>query len=301
MESAKPAWWRGSFRPKPVAGWEVAAMRVLFILLVNWKIPSDLPFSSQPKPTGLAHWIDFSMLGNESVLGGVRLAIALLSIPYVLGMGLWFVIPAITFLHIAIFTFFNSQGFVSHAWQIISMILVAQSAVVLFFAGWRVLAKKPFAFPAGLSPHSYWLYFSQGVLVVGYMTSAVSKLLRSDGAWLWNTRNIPIALLRTRMQLYYSNPEIGPPPGEPPLATWLINHPAAAILLFGPGLFLELFAFMGLWNRTFSFWTGIALIVMHRLIATIMQLSFELNEWALLIFFVNIPWWCCRAWRRVND
>ena len=101
-------------------------MRFLFIALVNWKMPDALPFSDQPRPTGLAHWIDFSFLGQPGVFGWVRITLAVLSVPYVLGRWLPVVIPLITALHVAVFTFYNSQGYVNHTWQLISMILVAQ-------------------------------------------------------------------------------------------------------------------------------------------------------------------------------
>jgi hypothetical protein len=212
----------------------------------------------------------------------------------------WSFIPLITALHVAVFTFYNSQGYVNHTWQLISMILVAQSLVVLFFAGWRAFVRKPFPFRPGIDASSCWLYFSQGAIVVGYVTSAVSKLVNSEWMWLWNTRNVPIALLRTQMQQHYSNPVSPNPPPVPPFAQWLIDHPSWAMWIFGPGLFLELFAFAALWNRVFAFWIGVALIVMHRMIAVIMDLHFELNEWAVLIFFINLPWWAWWSWMRLS-
>ncbi|MGI8602703.1 MAG: hypothetical protein ACR2OZ_06840 [Verrucomicrobiales bacterium] len=273
-------------------------MRLFFILLVVWKFPHALPYAGQPAPNGLAHWIDFSFLGHDPVVLWVRMALVLLSVPYVLGRWLPVVLPVITALHVAALTFFNSQGFINHSLQILGMVLVAQTLVVLFFEGWKLFSKRPFPFSPRINVDSYWVFFSQGAIVVSYVTSAVSKFINSEGMWLWNTKNIPIALVRTRMQEYYSHPAASAPPAEPPLASWLVEHPGAAPWLFGPGLFFELFAFFGLWNRAFSFWTGVILIGMHRMIAEIMQLHFEMHEWALLIFFVNVPWWLWWAWRR---
>jgi hypothetical protein len=102
------------------------------------------------------------------------------------------------------------------------------------------------------------------------------------------------------MQQYYSNPVSPTPPTVAPFAQWLIDHPGWTIWIFGPGLFLELLAFVALWSRAVAFWIGLALVIMHRMIAVIMDLHFELNEWAVLIFFINLPWWVCWLWQRIK-
>lgn len=283
-------WFRGSLRPRPASRWEFFWMRLFLAAVVLLTLPAALPYAEQPVPVGLARWIDFTFLSRPEAWRAVRWSAAALAVAYVTAKALPLSLGGLTAIHVAVFTLYNSQGYVSHGHQIVSLVLLAQTLTAWFLAGWRALGRGDFAERAGLSAASYLIYFSQGAIAVAYVTSAVTKLVRTGGTWIWNTQNIPIALLRTRLQQHYSDPR-GDVPPAPPMAQWLLDHPQWTVWLFGPGLFVELLAFLGLWNRVFAFWTGVAIIAMHRLIAAIMDLHFPLNELMAAIFFCNVPWW----------
>jgi hypothetical protein len=277
-----------------VTRWEIFAMRLFFAIALNSFLPAALGFAEQPHPVGIAQWINLTWLSN--IYSETRLVLGLLSVLYVIGAALPVVLPLMAAIHIGVLTLYNSQGFVTHTWQVASQVLLVQALVVVFFALWPRLARRPYRFAPGVAVDSYWLYFSQGIIAAGYVTSGVCKLIRSDGRWLLDLPNVPLALLRTRLHDYYTHPT-GVPPPEPPLAGWLIDHPQAAIWLFGPGLFIELFAFLALRNRLFALLTGLAILAMHEGISRVMDLNFAVNEDCVLIFLVNVPWWLWWLWR----
>jgi hypothetical protein len=280
--------WAGSWRPGRVFWWELLIMRTVFAGVVWRWMPRSLGFPDQPHPIGLARMMDLTWLSEH--YGWVRPALAGLLVAYAAGLGLPVVLPLLAFLHIGIYTLYNSQGFVTHSIQVTDQVLLAQALVAVFFGFWRLCTGKPFAFRGGATRDSFILYFSQGVILLSYFTSACSKLLRSEGRWLQDLPNMPLGLLRTRLQAYYSDPS-GIPPDAPPLTDWLIANPTAAIWMFAPGFFIELLAVLGLRNRLYALVAGLALIALHESISLVMRLDFILNEWCVLIFLVNLPWW----------
>jgi hypothetical protein len=82
------------------------------------------------------------------------------------------------------------------------------------------------------------------------------------------------------------------------MAAWVGQHPNLAGVLFGGGLFLELFAFFGLWNRRLMALFGLSIFTMHMMISDLMNLGFFYNKWALFLFWVNLPFWCWTLYHR---
>lgn len=281
------------FRPLPMLGAEGFCLRLFFAVLVNWMMPEGFNFQSQPHPTGLAHVADLTFLGREGVMGWVRLVMGLLSIPYVFALGLPVVLPLMTLLHVMVFTYNNSQGYTHHGNQIISLILLAQSGVVLFFSLHRWIRHRPFPLRGGRTRESYLLYYSQVIIAGVYVTSVVTKMRESDFQWVQKLPNIGVQLVKTHRQEYYSKPEraVLTPEQEVPMARWMVHHPNATRAFLGAGLLLEALAFLGLANRAWALLIGLSLIVMHWLIGAVFRLYFDLNAWASLIFLVNVPFW----------
>ncbi len=283
-------WLRGSWRPKPVAAWEYTVMRVAFVPVVFWKLPAEMNGGSQPFPNGLARWIDFGWLGEPAAYSAVKAVMLAAGVAFALGWWLPLSASVLALGHLSICTLLASQSPGTHFHQIISQVLLAQALTAIWLSIHRRVRGTVPGGHEGLTPASWLLYFAQGVVVVGYVTSAVTKLHRSAGLWLTDLPKAPLALIRTHTQAHYTNP-VGEPPPLPSMAVWFIEHPTWTTLIFAPGLFLELFAFLALWNRAFSSVMGLGLIALHRGIALIMALYFPLNELCLLIFFVNLPWW----------
>jgi len=248
----------------------------------------------------LAHFIDLTFLSKPGVMPWVSWAFAALCVPYVFGQGLSVVLPLLTLIHCAVFAFYNSQGYKSHGNQIISLILLSQTCVVLFFTAHRWIKGRPFPLRAGRTRDSYLIYFSQVVIAGVYMTSVVSKLDASNFRWIQNLPNMSVQLVKTHRQAFYSNPakaEVARD-AEVPTARWMIDHPNQTRLLLGAGLLLEAACFLVLANRGWALLIGLSITLMHFMIAWLMRLYFDFNVYASLIFLINIPFWVVWLTRR---
>ena len=71
---------------------------------------------------------------------------------------------------------------------------------------------------------------------------------------------------------------------------FIIDHPNITRLFFGLGFALELFSFLALLGRWPAILIGVSLILMHDMIARIMDLHFAVFERLAVIFLVNLPW-----------
>jgi hypothetical protein len=210
------------------------------------------------------------------------------------------VLSVMALLHGLVFTYFNSQGFTHHGNQIISLILCAQALVVVFFPLARRVLGRAFRFPPGVTRDGYLLYMSQAVIAGVYLTSVWSKMDESDGRWIQNLPNISVQLIKTHRQEFYTDPAKTSltRTAEVPSAQWMIRSPFLTRLLLGGGLFLEALVWLGLAHRGWALVIGGSVIVMHLMIGWLMKLYFDLNAWASLIFFINLPYWALqlRAW-----
>ncbi len=301
MKARLKRWLAGSFRPKTHGPWESLAARALFAALTIYHFPTLMPFTTQPVPNGIARWFDLTWLAAPGALETVRWIFMGLMVPYVLGWALWAVLPLAAFLHIAIFSLNNSQGYINHNWQIVSSILLIQTFVAWWWPlrqAWRArstpTAERDVHDPA-LTRDAWLWYFTQLIMALFYTTSAVSKVKKSGLGWMMDLENLSLAVKKTSVQAYYSDPSVGSAGAMPAAGQWIMDHPLGTAILFGPALPLEFFAFVALWNRAVAFWLGLALIAMHCGIEAIMALDFYINSLCLLIFYVNLPGWIA-AW-----
>lgn len=295
----RPIW-----RPLPASGAEGLIARLCFAALaltMMWGL--KFQFDSQDVPTGLAHFVDLTFLSKPGVMPWVTWIFAALCVPYVFGRGLVAVLPVMTLIHCAVFAFFNSQGYKSHGNQIVSLILLAQACVVLFFAAHRWLFDRPFPLRAGRTRDSYLIYFSQVVIAGVYMTSVVSKMDVSKFRWIQNLPNMSVQLIKTHRQEFYSNPEKSKVArdADVPAAQWMLAHPNQTRLLLGAGLLLEALCFLVLANRGWALVIGLSITGMHLIIGWLMRLYFDFNVGASLIFLINVPFWVVWTVRRVHD
>lgn len=294
----RPVW-----RPLPAPGPEGFIARLCFAALalsMMWGL--KFPFESQNVPTGLAHFVDLTFLSKPGVMTWVTWAFAVLCLPYVVGRGLAVVLPLLTLIHCSVFAYFNSQGFKSHGNQIISLILLAQACVVVFFAAHRWIKGRPFPLRAGRTRDSYLIYYSQVVIAGVYMTSVVSKLDVSNFRWIHNLPNMAVQLVKTHRQEFYSNPAKSgiTRDAEVPTARWMLDHPNQTRLLLGAGLLLEALCFLVLANRGWALVIGLSITAMHLIIGWLMRLYFDFNVYASLIFLINLPFWVVWVGRRIQ-
>jgi hypothetical protein len=280
----------GFFSLPKVSPLEGFFLRLFFALVVAYTLRFEVPFSTQPHPAGLAHFLDLTFLSDAWNYSVFRGALYVLLLLYVGGLMLPAVLPALAVGHVLVFTLYNSQGYTHHGFQIVSLTLVAQAGTVLYYTllqGLRLRAPD-----ARLNA---WLLVQSQVVVAGtYLISVFSKMINTRGLWLWDSNYIAADLIKSRRQLYYGglDPKFE---GNPLEAIWLLEHPWIARALFGSGLVLEAIAFLALANRKIGFLIGIGLIVMHRSIASLMGLRFDNNEMLCAIYLVGLPFfaaWC---------
>ena len=274
-------------------------------------------FTTQPKPRGLAQFMDVTWVNHPEHVPQVAFAVLILLVLF--GLGLTPVLAAfgLAFLQIMIGTLENSQG--NNVWHTSQILVFALLGVGLaglaeywqawrrqelglrLVSRWRWLGhclKNPGAiFKPAQSPlesveekgRSLAIYLVQQLMATAYVVSAISKLWISKGQWFTDVKFIGLQFEKNRLLKYYQTLE---PPAVIPWAADAVNaHPTLACILFSVGLLLELLCFVALFNRTFLALFGIGLLVMHLMIAQLMALEFYYNEWLLAIFYINVPFW----------
>ncbi len=288
-------WCAEGFRPVPVGKWEWFLMRLFFAPVALHDFWDFHPFAyeKQPIPVGLAKIFDLTWLHEPWAYPAFVVVAILGLISYVAGRGLVISLPLLTLLHVLMRTYENSQGSIHHSHHMISLVLLAQAVVVVTFKVKEWRRKKAIEFPDGLSLRSYLLYYTQGTVAATYVIAALSKTINSKLMWVWNSPYVAFDFVKAQRQKYFKllEPEFA---GDTVAAEWVLSHPMLARIGFGGAFFLELLALVALKNRPWAFWTGLALIALHRGIFLIMHLRFYNSELVLLIFFLNLPYWIWR-------
>jgi hypothetical protein len=298
-------WAAKHWRPQPVGGVEWFWLRFFFAVVVAWSFLDERPFqlAGQSQPNGIAHLISLTFLHAPHARTVVWSLVGLLLAGYVAGpwLGRWVLVTSLaglTLLSTLVRTYMNSQGYINHAHQVVTLTLLAQTVTVAIILWWE--QRKRRSLPAGLSLASHVLYYSQAVLAGTYLISAITKLINSRGLWVWNTVFLPLELVKSRRERYFSNLDDAFT-GDSPHVSWMLAHPWWCRVLFGSGFFLELFALLALRGRPWALALGLALIGMHISIEYLMTLRFHFNVWLLVIFFVNPAGWMTWWWRHRNS
>lgn len=281
-------WFRTGFVPEPLGALEWLIMRFSFAALVLWTMndPHPFDFPGQPAPVGIARWVNLTWLHQDGMFHYVLGTSAALGLFYVLGRGLLMVLPLLTALHVAVWTYADSQGSIHHGLQLVSMVLLVQTIVV-----WVKKSSASEQLRASL-----W-YYSRGMVLFSYGASALTKIIDTRGLWVWQSKYLPIELVKSWRMEYLDkfDPAYA---GDPAAAFWLNQHSFVAQVVFGAGFFLELFAFLGLRDRAWSAVIGLVIVTMHFSIEWLMQLSFENHQWLCLIFLINPIGWLLLLWSK---
>ncbi len=287
-----------AFRPVAVSGWEGMLLRLFFGIATVWGMWTVLPFEKIEMANGLAHFVDLSFLGGEDAMIWFRPLIIAAAVLYVLEIVNPLGLVLLTLAHLGYHTLQNSQGFTFHGNNIVGLILLAQCSGELYWLWHRVWKKRPFPFPEGITRLSYQLYFAQCAIVSVYVTSAITKIGKSDGLWLFRSHYLAKSVVKTHRQTFYDNPEGAMAEPVVAIAQWLAEHHVITRVAFGFGFFLELLAFLALWNRAWALFIGLNIIAFHFGVELIMQLDFRVNQLMCLIFLVNVPFWIAWLARR---
>ena len=287
--------------------------------------PAGLPYHEQPSPVGIAKFFDLTWLGNPATPGWMGPLLGAFALLLALGIAPLAGAAGLLVLHTAVGTLANSQGGGGgshHTTNLIGLMLLGEVLACLYRDyqalrrnGWRGLVaarledwewlRHLVRHPAtgfrrasdsieiaAQSFRSRQIYTILQMMAMGYVVSGISKLWRSDGAWLSEVRNLPLQFEKNRLNEYHDTLIMPAQTSLDAMAAWVGQHPNLAGVLFGGGLFLELFAFFGLWNRRLMALFGLSIITMHVMISDLMNLGFFYNKWALFLFWVTLPYWC---------
>ncbi len=314
---------KSAFRPVEYAAWEMLIMRGLFgvaVLVAYLKIQT---FPDAPFQIGIGHWIDLSFFHDPSFHALSVWVIAASMLAYALGFFPSVVLPLAAFLFIGAATLNTSQGKIQHHLQ-------AGATALAVLALWHVIAALiRSSNPARLTrlrTYQLSVFFLLQTIAAAYVVSAVTKLDRSGLAWFTETKYAPVAIRKTEDAAYFNTLKVRNPlspatsddatdasevEGAPPpqfaaaipraVQRVILDHPWTGAWILGPGLLLELFAFLALLGRPWALAVGLAIIIFHFLVGHIMNLHFHLNNHLLAIFFLNIPYWATLSYRRLTN
>ena len=304
----------GWFRPVSYAGWEIAWMRVFLAIAVYLAFGKIQTFPAAEVEIGLGRGMNLSLFHQpggglgKGVFGLLprnlfQIIVLIGMLVYASGRLGWLVLPVVTFLFIGTATLNTSQGSIQHHLQAGAMLLVVLS---LWYVGCAIWNKTvPLRALSLEKVHRFVPFFAIQVLAATYVVAGISKLEKSGIGWIADTRFAPVALRKTADQHFFSVTDHLPErasglfDGLPVLVRgFFLECPWAAGPLLGPGLFLELFAFLALAGRRAALVVGLLIIGFHYAVSEVMNLRFEMNTHLLLIFMVNVPFWVGLGWRK---
>lgn len=323
-EAARPGFLRQTvgfllaFEPIRHARWEIIFLR-LFLAALFWDvhtawiayryepvqavmqavIPSrqvDLKYDSQPHPNGAAMFADLTFLSKDAIEGPLRAATGVSLLLFVCGVPAAFSLAIPVFFGLGQATVCNSQGAIGHNSQGLHLVLL-----VMWLAGlWSLWCKsRGRTLPHGFSPPQLELDWARQGLMAAYVTSALTKIVNSDGNWLSDARFFPLHMVKNNDMEFYDTLNTAAHKIDW-LPQVLMDHPGLCIFFFGLALPLELFAFLGLYNRRVALLFGIGLIGFHQSVSVLTNLSFIFNKLLLLFLFVSPQWWLGQAIRKIG-
>lgn len=288
-----------NLRPAPIhfAWYERLAMRVLFALVLERHIPASLSHLTITAPNGVARIIDVRFLLEPSAFAVGRSLLLAALVLYVLRVGWSIALPYITLFSIGVGTIINSQGAISHYLQIVSLVLLAQTAAHFY----SLSGKGKAAASEGLSREDLLVNWSQQTIAAVYLVSALTKLIHTKGAWILQSPLIAVQIIKTTEQDYYDRLHPAGLQAGLRVAEWITLHPLLVMLIMTGGLLLELSAPLLLLGRGWAACYGLALVAFHETVGRVMQLHFTYNEYLIWIYLVNVPFWVWLGWRRMRE
>lgn len=265
---------------------------------------AKIPYSTQEKPDGIARFVDLTFFNDDAFVEVLPWIVIPCLLLYVSGVGLPVALPILCFVLIGSRTLYNSQGYIHHGFQMVSLILLAQTVVCLWacFKSPREAMGFRKASAATRTGRTWWdvmIRYSQLMIIASYMIPGVVKQFKSGGEWFLNSHYIGVQVVKTYRQNYYNDldPE-WEPEKLPKMATFMLEHKNWTRLLLGCGVALQCVAFLALYNRLTWLVFGLLFISFHYLNDVMFGLYFFHVEKLDWIFLVNLPFWAWWAWRR---
>ena len=274
-------------------------MRAAFAWVVLISTPPSLNVHSLPAPNGFARIVDLTFLTGQSWLTACHTLLVVALGFYVMRVLLWLALPILLLINVAVNAVVNSQGAIHHAAQIVSLVLLAQTAAH-YYGLWRRrnLGEAPVAIEERA------ISWSQQAIAAAYFVAGLTKLIETHGAWIFRARFIGVQIFKTAYQAYYNHLDPAGLDGQLAIAQFAAAHGILVALIAGTGLLLELLAPLMLLSRWWGLALGCAFIAFHISIDRFMQLSFVFHQLLVLIYFVSPIYWvvlCFSRRRRLLD
>ena len=300
-------------RPYPHRAWEVFFMRALFAISVYLSLRIMLPdifginkkaaglasFTEANDPVGIGMIIDLTFLSNHTVGVVLHYTVIPALVLYALGVILPVSTLIVFLIHCSIFTLNNSKGAIHHGYQILSIVLLAQTCALWAPILLRKLPEKlrrylPRHGP-GLHQRDLFVYYSQVAIAGAYVIAGLSKVLRSHVKWVIESPDVAVQIVKSHSQKYYEYLQPHWSDMGMTYANWITAHPWLTRIMLTGGLVLELFAFLLLINRAWAAFIGLSIIIMHVIIGKLMALHFPQNIQGDFAMLVNAPFWIFAA------
>ncbi len=265
--------------------YERLAMRALFAWVVWKATPVALVVNGIPSPNGMTHLFDLHFLLDPQVYAWARLVLAAALILYVVRVAVWLALPVAFFVHCAANAITNSQGAIHHAVQIVSLVLFAQTAAHCFGL-WRRRKGEEHRL---LEDRAIW--WSQQTIVAVYLVAGITKLFVTKGLWIYQARWIGVGVAKSAYQSFYDSFSQVDLEQQLAVANFAAAHGWIVALIAATGLLLELGSPLMLINRVTAALFACALLGFHFSLDYTMRLTFIYNQWLLIIFMINAPYW----------
>jgi hypothetical protein len=275
------------------AMYERVVMRILFAWLVLRATPVQLSFEGIPSPNGIAGLLNLRFLLDPQVYAACRVLLVAALVLYVLRLMVWLALPVALFVNVTANAVANSQGAIQHAHQIVSLVLLAQTAAY-FYGRWLRRGVE-----VGTLLEDRQIWWSQQTIVAIYLVAGITKLIITKGLWIFQARMISVSMAKAAYQSFYNRLDPAELEQNLAMANFAARHGWIVALIAGCGLALELGSPVMLLNRRMAALLGCALLAFHLGLDRTMRLSFVFNQWLLIIYMINIPYWIVVGTRRI--
>jgi hypothetical protein len=253
----------------------LAAKASFIIIFSTTLVIFILPLSKNLYPTGVAQFIDYSVLFSpvgKIVLIGV---LVLFSLFYMLEWNMLLTTGLLSCLSLLVITFQESNGIYSRA-TILTVIPAAQ------FGAYLIRYFRP-----DFNVEHYRMQFSVQMVVAGYVLAGISKIQKSGLNWFLEEKGFMIQIYKNFYFLYSDT--CNPTYLQKADAIMYVFSvlPALPQFLLLAALILELFCFVVLYQPKLQVAWGIGLLLMHIGIAYLMGIGISVIAFPMVIFFVN--------------
>ena len=251
-------------------------------------------YEAYPVPVGAARFFDLVPLGSDSFFRGARPWVVALLAAYVVGLAPALVVTCLALLHVAKWTLRNSQGASLHEQQGLTMVLVFQAGVYLY---WGVAYGTANATPWSVDPASdrTAVLLSQQAVLAVYFTSGLTKLATSRIGWIVYSPRIVLQIVKAGRQRFYDGLDPTVMERSRSVVGFVLGHRFLCAAILTAGLMLELVSPAFMFGRTMNVVGGCLLIGFHVSIRLVMGLRFSEQMALVAIYLVNLPYFVLRA------